>query len=224
MADRANRDRLIKEIQNFLNHKTNSFDFDYNIDQIAKSSNDKTVKIARRYLWYFYDDIKEHKASLNKADWDVIWRLMLILHSNKSLSSKREFNYSITQLIALGYLLILAIYYFIFGFNYQFLLFYFFGSILAIFLYYKKEEQKIDYSIYPFNSITEILQLKRAYKEFKKPKFNKELEEVKIRNKSEKALLDISFWLFAILFSPIILLIYSLPWRTLIVKVENEKK
>ena len=224
MVDRANRDRLIKEIQNFLNHKTNSFDFDYNIDKIANSSNDKTIKIAREYLWYFYDDIKEHKASLNKADWDVIWRLMLILHSNKSLSSKREFNYSTAQVITFGYLLILAICYFIFGFNYQFLLLYFFGGILAIYLYYKKEEQKIDYSIYPFSSIAEILQLKREHKEFKKPKFNKELEEVKIRSKSEKALLDISFWLFAILFSPIVLLIYSLPWRTLIVKVENEKK
>ena len=73
-VDRKNRDLLIAAINRYLDGETTAFKFDDEIFGIK--SDDPTISYAVRQLWYFYDDLKDHKVRLSKEGWDYIQRLI----------------------------------------------------------------------------------------------------------------------------------------------------
>ena len=215
VIDRENRDKLIAVTEKFLNYEIDSFEFDDEITEIANNTNDKTVTKIRNILWHYYDDAVNHKASLTKIGWDTIWRFMLILKSDKELILKKETKYTIRQVVALIFLIILAVSYLKFGFNTNTVLIYIIAGFLSMSLSWLRENSNenklINWTIYPFPNITELLKLKRKHPTFKKPKFNQKLQEQKIRNDIENGLLNIVFRFFWFVFTPAVLIYQSMP-------------
>lgn len=225
MIDRDNRDKLIVEIQNFLNEKTDSFEFDENIFEIQSNTKDETIDFIVTFLWYFYDDIKSHKVTIEKSEWDAIQRLLLILKSDKEITEKIERKYTLRQAISAGLLALSVFSYFYVGYSIK-LLFIFMGlGIISMSISWWKnktvDNNEINWQIYPFSSISELLKLRREQKSFRKQAFNKKIENRRIRSTLENIFLQINFRLYWLIFSPLVLFYQSLPEANKIIEIKE---
>jgi hypothetical protein len=227
MVDRNNRDRLIINIQNFMNDKINSFEFDENIFEVQTNSEDKTIKYVVDALWHYYDDIKDHKVTIYKEGWDFIQRLILILTSDKEIIEKKERKYTIRQVLSLVLFTIFILSYFYIGYSLQLLYISIGLGIFSMALSWWKEKSEINnlikWELYPFSNIPELLTLKREQKSFQKQHYNQKLEQRNIRSDFIYIFLLIQSKLAWLVFSPFVLLYQSLPETNMTIVIKENK-
>jgi len=84
-VNRADRDALIEVTNQYLREELTAFAFDEKLSEIEERTNDETVKWVRAQLWGFYDDCDDHKVVCDKAEWDMIQRLLLLLKSDATV-------------------------------------------------------------------------------------------------------------------------------------------
>ncbi len=85
MVDREARDRLADLIDSYLDEQITAFEFDDQIRDLAPTTEDDLVDESRRMLWYFYDDCKDHTVVLSKTEWDYFQRILLLLRSDATV-------------------------------------------------------------------------------------------------------------------------------------------
>ena len=85
MIDRTARNQVTSAFEAFLDDRITAFEFDDRLQEIE--SEDRTVNEIIRAAWFHYDDCKDHKVCLSKAEWDYFQRLLLILGSDAEFTS-----------------------------------------------------------------------------------------------------------------------------------------
>ena len=108
-VDRINRDRLADSIERYLGDELTALKFAAEIEEIQEDSNDPAVDYVCSVLWYLYDDIVDHKVVLDKAQWDYVYRLLLLLKSDAALKLSEHRYRTVTQWLAGVGLVIFAI-------------------------------------------------------------------------------------------------------------------
>ena len=81
MIDRKARDEMGKAIRDYMEERIGAFELHDSLDCIAHETEDGTVKVIGRQIWFHYDDCKDHKIVASKQTWDYFNRLLLLLES-----------------------------------------------------------------------------------------------------------------------------------------------
>jgi len=226
MIDRKNRDKLTATIQKYLNEEIGSFEFDELIFDISINSEDETIIYIVNTLWYFYDDVKDHKVLFTKEEWDYVQRLLLILNSDKEIIKKEEKEYTVRQVLSLVLLIIFIISFFYLGYTFNLLLVSVGLGLLSMLINYwksksiNKKTNDIKWELEPFSSISELLILRRNQNTFKKSYYRKMLKKRKIRSTFTTYIMHIHSRLSWLVFSPFVLLYQSFPEKTHKIKIK----
>ena len=225
MVDRDNRDKLIVEIQNFLNEKTDSFEFDENIFEIQANTEDKTINYIVKVLWHYYDDLKEHKVAIDKEGWDTIQRFLLVLKSNQEIIEKKERKYTTRQVLSLSLLSLFIVSYFYVGYTINLLYIAMGLGIFSMALSWWKIKSETDtlvkWELYPFSNIPQLLRLRRNQKSFQKQHYSKKIGTNEIRSNFIYYLMLIHSRLSWLVFSPFVLLYQSLPETNTTIEIKE---
>jgi len=98
--DRAARVRLARVIRLFTDETITAFAFDEEIHAIRAATADKTVRFIVDQLWFHYDDVQDHLATLSKSEWDYFQRLLLILESQAVIERVHRRRWTARQIVA----------------------------------------------------------------------------------------------------------------------------
>ena len=209
MIDRKAREKVIAAIDCFLNDRTDAFEFD---DQIwIIESEDETVAYAVQVLWFHYDDFTNHKAVLQKCEWDLIQRIKLLLMSDAVVVGSSESRWSWDHALAcIGFLCFLAIAVIV-GWGWHLLIVGIPFGLISIGITRYRERYPVEYlprdsALYPFDSLSQIRILKRRFPDFSKQKYRKEVGRRRIRSRPVERFLAIYSITFQILLGPLALL------------------
>ena len=209
MIDRKAREKVIEAIDCFLNDRTDAFEFDdqiWNID-----SEDETVAYAVQVLWFHYDDCTNHKAVLQKTEWDLIQRIKLLLMSDAEVVESSESRWSWDHALAcIGFLCFLAIA-LIVGWGWHLLIVAIPFGLISMGITRYRERHPVEYlpkdfAHYPFDSFSQIRTLKRRFPDFSKQKYREEVGRRRIRSRPVEGFLSIYSITFQILLGPLALL------------------
>lgn len=207
--DRENRNLLAEAIQDYLEEKTSAFEFSDETFTVAVESKDPTVSYVAHALWHHYDDCKDHKVNLTREEWGYFNRLILLLKSNAHVKVVKRRHWSFTQLIALFTLILFCWHLFQFGFNpYLLIITAPLGVIsIMISLYHRKAHPKLTptkISLMPFDSISQLLSIRRAVPAFIKRPYPTALEPRQIRSPCREKILDLQLYIAWLTFSPLV--------------------
>ena len=216
-VNRADRDGLIQLVQRYLAEEITAFEFDEQLAEIGGRTTDATVKWSVDFLWGFYDDCEDHKVVATKQEWDAIQRLLLLLHSNGMVKSSPRREWTPRQFVAsLGLLAFLCVVWRT-GFDNHLILASLPLGIVSMLLHRWQENCDISAStekqgrLVPFASVSEMLGFRRRAHAFWKAKYPTRLKGRLIRSRSAEAVLRFQAHVMWLIFSPIVLLIQSLP-------------
>ena len=199
MIDRPARDKTVAAIEAYMNDEITAFAFDEAIFNVSDETDDESVRTLVMALWFFYDDLKDHKIVAGEEQWDILHRIILFLRSDTEIASrsdsgkevKRIRRWSITQLAALGMMVLLAVIVWNFGESWELLIVWVAGGVLT---------WKIDRRIrkplrdplpepdantadtWPFDSPEEFRHAEQSVPDFHKRPFPPELAKRRIRN------------------------------------------
>jgi len=239
MIDRNARDKMVEAIEAYMDEKIEAFEFDDQIMDISWDCKDIAVQRSVEILWYFYDDLVDHKVTATKESWNLFHRILLLLKSDADISVSRQVIWSVTQIIALICLLVIPVAAVCSGSTWPYPVCWFCAGVLsyAMSRYRGKidtdfaKEYKEHYDSYPFQTWWEIFQAAKSVSGFHKKKLPQEILVRKIRaregflTKVTNMLLLVFCWipLIAIgwiVVSPIILVAQIFPVRNVHYKIE----
>jgi len=174
-VDRLARDRLIAVIEDWLNLKITAFQFDDQLWEIR--SKDQSVKSVMDQLWYTYDDVRDHQMDYEKPTWDWAQRILLLLKSNAQMQIQRRRIWSWTQILvalSLAVFLCVALW---FGWGIQLLAIAIPFGIISICIQKYRESRLMqisdaNLSIWPFESVAQLMYIRRAAPNFQKQQFS----------------------------------------------------
>ena len=213
IVDRKARDIVTAEVRRFLKGETTAFAFDDAIYDVE--SDDPTVRDIVYRLWYHYDDCKDHTVTLSKPEWNYFQRLLLILESDRHIESQTTRTWRWSQLIAFVALLAFAALVFKLGFGQLLLVVSIpFGLVSMLIAYFRQRTQQPDpnfVALTPFATFAELWDTYRGVEGFQKQRFRRELTDSQIRSDAMSRILMIPTWIAWLVFSPLVLLVQSLP-------------
>jgi hypothetical protein len=215
IVDRKNRDALVAAINRFLDGQTTAFQFDEDIFGIK--SNDLTISHTVRNLWYFYDDLMDHKVRLSKESWDYIQRLILVLRSDGHVEIFESRRWDYTQLVAVAALLLFIYAAHWLGFGMQLLALAIPFGLVSIALSSwrsRKETRSVDKTtviLTPFSTLSELIHLRRNVPAFRKRNYPAWMKPFKIRTHLEETTIILPAYAAWMLFSPLVLIFQALP-------------
>ena len=221
IVDRKSRDCVASEVRRFLNGELTAFAFDDAIYEIE--SDDPTVRDIVHRLWHHYDDCKDHTVALSKIEWNYFQRLLLILESDRHIESATVRRWRWSQLIALAGLLGFIALSFQLGIGRHLLVISIpFGIVSMLIAYFRHRTRPDDTSLLsltPFATFAELWDTYRDVDRFRKQRFPRELADGTIRSDAMNRILMIPTWLAWLVFSPLVLLVQTLPDRSSVTNV-----
>ena len=187
MVIREDRNGLIQCINEYINGKIKSFEFDEKLD-LFRGSEDSTVRDISFELWFFYDDIIDHPVHATRRDWNYWQRLILILASGAEIEEE-VYEHNETYTLLRLYSAILSISYFA-----QSLIFLpgcIVWHLLSFVAFWMMDRQKnwvekaaiVRDDCYPFANICEIRQAVKLSGGYKKKQYPCEIEGRRTRSK-----------------------------------------
>ncbi len=206
------RNELIQCINEYLDGKIQSFEFDEKLG-VFSDSKDSTVNHIVHELWFFYDDLVDHHVCADKSNWDYWQRLILILASGVEIEEGNDIettdNNGLSKIFAL---ISLAVYgYLILTQSESRSFWKFVLWIVSIVICYEQQSDEPTVvprpDCYPFSNYSEIRKAVRLSGNSKKKKFPREIEGRRIREKSSEIVAYLAFLVGLFYFSPIFLLI-----------------
>ena len=220
MTDRLARDQTSKAIRAYMNEGITTFQFDEALFEASTGTNDKTVKNARKVLWFFYDDCTDHKIVATKEVWDYFNRLLLLLESDGELETIRSWwKWHPLQGVAALFFLAFAGIAVNVGFG-QHLFAYAlpFGppSMLIAWLHARRLRQTIstsDSALTPFPSVSSLLAARRRANGFMRRRCPKAVAVRTIRDPIIDKLMWVARSIAWCMFSPVALFFQMLPER-----------
>lgn len=229
LVDRPNRDRMATLIERFLNEEITAFAFDDELGQIGEASDDPTVDRVRVELWFLYDDLKDHTIVADKAMWDYLHRLLLLVRSDAQIETKFDRIWSGSQIIALALLITLGLVVVQFGWGQPLwaltTLFAIASGAIAWWRWHiPPEPSEKELTLTPFSSVAELRAVRRTLRGFKKRPYPSSLKHKRLRSPSIDAVQHIFFAsvilpIFWLVFLPLILLWQTFPLRWETVRV-----
>ncbi len=99
--DRAARARLIDVVRQYLDDEIAAVSFDDELQEIRSSTEDPTVSHVVSSLWFHYDDFSDHHAVLDRHEWRLIQRFLLVLESDATICLEHHRRWSLTQAVAI---------------------------------------------------------------------------------------------------------------------------
>lgn len=87
MIDRNSRDALADAIRAYLNDEITAFKLDECVQEVEPSK-DATVQVFARELWLSYDDCKDHRAMLDRTQWNLFQRMELFLRTDNEFDAR----------------------------------------------------------------------------------------------------------------------------------------
>lgn len=216
-VNRTDRDALVQLIQRYLAEEITAFEFDEQLSELGGRTTDATVKWGTGWLWGGYDDCKDHKVVATKQEWDAVQRLLLVLHSNGTVKESTRREWTPRQVVAaLGLIAFLCVVWQT-GFGNHLILAALPLGIVSMLLHRWQERRDISDStekqgrLVPFGSVSEMIGFRRQAHGFWKAKYPARLRGRLIRSHSAEAVLRFQAHVMWLIFSPIVLLIQSLP-------------
>jgi hypothetical protein len=217
IVDRQARERLIASINNFLDEKSSNFEFDEENHQNCYTTKDITVDRVVHWLWYFYDDCKEHKASLAKPEWDYIQRLVLVLRSDAHLKATGRRHWSLRQFSAAAGLLAFLWAACWIGWGKQLFALALPFGLLSIMLARWSDDRTVHarspwaWALDPFDTISEMRAVYESAPEFRKRRFPRHKALQPIRSELGYFGVQLNTYASWLMFSPVVLLFQALP-------------
>lgn len=215
-VDRPRRDELVQAIDRYLHEEINAFDFDDAIFKIRGKTNDATIHEVVDFLYHFYDDFEDHPVVLNRADWNCFQRLRLLLNSNAALISSTQHIWTASQLIAAAALAAFASIVYQTGVgSHLWLVVIPFGFVSIILSAWRtrllRSVCRPDLTLYPFDSLAQILWIGRDAIGFRKERFPAHLESRRIRDRGSEFVCHLQMYVGWVKYSPVVLLAQLFP-------------
>lgn len=215
MIDRKARNQLIEAIEWFMDEKTTSWAFDDLIMEIAADSEDKTIDMVAMDLWFLYDDCKNHTIVATKAVWDYLQRVIVLLRSDAEVSVERGHVWHWQQSVAAAALVAFVAIALPLGWgSHLFIVAIPFGVVsMLLGLTYRETnaQREAAYRHAPFDSMNQFLEIGLSLNDFQKRKYPQALKRKQIRSPILTALYYLYWYVLWLCFSPVALLVQSLP-------------
>lgn len=228
MVDRTARDRLALVIEEFLAEDIKAFAFDDRLYVVADETDDETVREVTQMLWYHYDDVINHKATLSPEEWDYFQRLLLLLRSDASLKSEQpdaslkgvlRHRWTGRQTIALAGIVIFIVGYLLLGISWQLLLVTVPLGVISMGISRwspgEDETETDDFvRLTPFSSVSEMLAVHRTVPAFRKRRYPEVMRTRQYRNRIAEFIINLQAGVLWLVFSPAVLMFQALPRST----------
>ncbi|MDR0327001.1 MAG: hypothetical protein LBI05_01755 [Planctomycetaceae bacterium] len=190
MIDRVARNKMVAAIEAYMNDETTAFIFSDALADIAGKTEDAAVKEASQVLWYFYDDLKDHKMVASKESWNLMYRIILLLQSNVEVEKTWTRQWSSPKIIALGLILLLAWLTWTIGGSGIWMIVWLGTGLLTweidrrIRAPFRNEWNDLpnNIEVFPFDSVPSIFRAAKSVPDFYKRPFPQELAQRRIRN------------------------------------------
>ena len=189
MIDRVARDNMVAAIEAYMNDEIKAFAFDDALSNIYNESADDAVREASRVLWFFYDDLVDHKIHATKEVWNLMYRIILFLRSNAELETKCMRRWSSTQMMAFALILLIAFLVWTVGASWVLLIAWIGTGMLTweidrrIRAPLRKalHDPPNNIEVFPFDSVPSIFRAAKSVPDFHKRPFPPELAKRRIR-------------------------------------------
>lgn len=218
-TNRADRDALIAVTNEYLREEITAFAFDERLSAIEARTNDETVKWVRAQLWGFYDDCDDHKVVCDKAEWDMIQRLVLLLKSDASVViDTGPAKWTVRQAVAAAGLVVAGWILWKTGWGSHLMVFNIPLGVLSMGLSWwrgrsdSKNEPRGD-AVAPFGSLVELRSTRRAARGFVKLRYPGRLAGRRIRSPMVDWVYRLQWGAFWLMFSPVALAFQLRPER-----------
>lgn len=213
--DRIARDCVAAEVRRFLHGDATAFEFDDALFKIE--SKDRTVNNIVRCLWLYYDDCKDHHVTLSKEEWDYFQRLLLILESDRHISTQRiGTQWRLTQFLALVALVGFAVCVKHLGLGQPLLAICIpFGMVSMGIAAWRRlsmpQRDRTAMALDPFSSLAELRATYTSVGTFRKTPYRKELSGATSRSLLTRAIIWILVGALWLTFAPVVLFFQILP-------------
>lgn len=213
--NRNERDALGELIRRYLNDELSAFQLDEALDEYHETQ-DAAVRYVCEQLWYLYDDCDDHQVVLEKAEWDFIQRLLLLLESDHRVVSTKHWEWHWTQAVALLALVGFGLVAFTQGWGeHLFIASIPFGIVSLVIgqlriRRYLAAADSYRAILFPFATFGE---LRRAYEQvgFRKIRYPQHLRGRRIRSQGSEVFWNLYSVIFCLICSPLPLLAQSVP-------------
>jgi hypothetical protein len=217
MIDRAARDQVISAFEAYLDDQITAFKFDDLLHHI--DSEDRTVNEVIRVAWFHYDDCTDHKVHLTKPEWDYFQRLLLIFASDAEFSTSQSRRWSWDHLIAWLALMLFVGISFVVGWGWHLIFCAVPFGIVSILIRIYRRRRDSEFLLRkvactPFDSMTQILWLRRQLPRFHKRKHRVETGGRKIRSEAKESFIRVFSYGYWFALAPLVLLFQGFPSTT----------
>jgi hypothetical protein len=225
MIDRNARDRMAATLRSYMGEKITAFELDESLGKVM--TEDRTARKVRLWLWFHYDDLKDHKVVASKAQWDYFNRLLLLLASNAEIEINRTWRgWHMSQVPAGLCVACLAFIVLRTGVGYHLIIYALPFSFLSLVIgrFNRRRMAKLrpeDDSLIPFQSFSDLRAIRRGVPGFIKARYPEGLVGREIRpNRDQKwfRVYEIILWL---VFGPLALLLQTLPDAEAVITVRT---
>lgn len=218
-VSRADRDALIEVTHQYLREEISAFASDEKLSEIEARTNDETVKWVRAQLWGCYDDCDDHKVVCDKAEWNMIQRLVLLLKSDANVVVETgPARWTARQAIAAAGLVVAAWIVWRTGWGSHLLIFNIPLGVVSMGLSCWRGRAECQSELgkeamVPFGSVGELRSTRRTARGFVKARYPGRLAGRRIRSPMMDWLYRLQWVAFWLMFSPVALAFQVRPER-----------
>lgn len=218
--DRQARNQMATAIRSYMADEITAFQFDDALQKTMDRTRDGTVEYIGIWLWFHYDDRKDHKIHASKEEWDYFNRLLLLLESDAQIicdMGRRHWHWR--QAIAATCLAAFMLLATGTGFGPHLLLVSIpFGAISMLLAWFAARGRDgttspLEIAITPFPSVASLLAVRRRVPGFTRARHPVAIGNRRIRSSTTSALLNLQWRLILLLFGPIVLFFQMFPER-----------
>ncbi len=220
MVDPSARSALAAAMRGYLREELTAFQLDEALDKLRNSTRDETCLEVADWLWYSYDDIDDHRVIADKSSWDTLHRLLLLIESGAEWQkSPVIWSWGRLQALALlffGIFLSIAV---PSGWGQHLLILALpFGFVVVAINWAERRKEKQTASaildaLTPFSSLAELRQARLRVPGFVKMPLPQTVLSRCIRQPLAGVIMSLPSYILSAIFSPLILLLQSLPRR-----------
>ena len=227
MQSRHDRNALAEVINRYLTDQITAFQLDVAISEFKARTKDATVQLIGDMVWFYYDDIDDHKVVASKEEWDFFQRLLLVLKSDGDIVTEMGERYwTIRQPIAATGVIFFLMAVLKMGWGtHLFCITAPLGLVSIMISRWRSWDAERRFRkiqpLVPFGTMAEMLVVRRKAKEFIKIKYPLQLNKRRIRSSMGEAANWLHFFAGLLFISPLVLLYQSFPERDEYCKVTH---
>lgn len=226
MVDMQARADVAAALRVYMAEDITAFELDDALSEACCKTKDKTVSGIVQALWFYYDDITDHKVIAHKDDWAYFNRILLLLESGgEVVYGERTWHWGRQGACALLCLAALACAFFYWGSEAYLAYAVPLGLASLLIGRWESKEQRhneaVEAATVPFPSVTSILSARRRLPDFVRARFPKHVARRRIRQGILWRILEVTIPVYALFalsfplrmaFLSFVLAYQSLPW------------